>query len=435
MAADLPLTTGQTVRRAWLALSAAFVVFGAALTSLGAGAYIYHRSAMQQREATLQTTGEALLQPKNETRFKQVRAGEPVREGDRIKAQNGVQARLVFFDGAELQLAEGALVLVDELQSSRFVNDEKRIRLVQEQGWSRLVAAPASDFKLGRYSMQMEGLEVEARSQPGRGAELSFELRPAAEAPSEPGQVAPQEARVAVYRGEAQARAGSDSVTLVQGQATTFVRGGHVTPPAAMPNDFIRNGSFQDLVTRDRERDLWPQWWRETRDQGGDGGERWGSAEVTRLDIDGRAGPMIRIERRLNATDNAVHGIQQQLDLPLSHFRELRLRVTFQVIYHSLSGGGVEDSEYPIIIKVTYRDRQNRSIAWYRGFYTHNESGFRTPNGELVEQGQWIPFSKDLLKLNLKPNDPEPVFLETLDIYASGHDFEAVIASVSIEGQ
>jgi hypothetical protein len=202
-----------------------------------------------------------------------------------------------------------------------------------------------------------------------------------------------------------------------------------------MPHNYIRNGGFQDLITRDRQRDLWPVWWTETRDQGGDGGERWGSAEVTRLEIDGRTAPMIAIERRLNATDNAVHGIQQRLDLPLSHFRELRLRVAFQVIYHSLSGGGVEDSEYPVIIKVTYRDRQNRSIAWYRGFYTHNESGFRTPNGELVEQGQWQLFSKDLLRLNPRPNEPEPVFLETLDIYASGHDFESVIASISIEGQ
>jgi hypothetical protein len=434
MAADLSLTTGQTVRRAWLVLAAAFMIFSAVLVSLAAGAYAYRRSAMQQREGTLQTSGEVLLQPKNETRFKQVRAGEPVREGDRIKTQNGVEARLIFFDNAELRLAEGALVLIDELQSSRFVNDEKRVRLVQEQGWSRLLASPASDFKVGRYTVLLEGMEVEAQSQPGIGTEMSLELRPAADASPEQGANAPQEARVAVYQGMAQARAGTDTVTLHEGQATSYAGSGRLAPPVAMPNNYIRNGAFEALVTREPQHDLWPQGWAETRDQGGDGGERWGSVEVSRHPVDGPTSPTIDIKRRLNATDNAVHGIQQQLNLPLSHFRDLQLRITFQIIYHSLAGGGEQDSEYPVIVKVTYRDRQNRSFAWYRGFYTHNESGFKTPNGEVVEQGQWQTYTKDLLKLTTRPSDSDPVFLETIDIYASGHDFESVIASVSIEG-
>jgi hypothetical protein len=434
MVADLSLaTTRHTVRRAWLVLTIAFTAFAVLLTSAGTGAYIYHRSAMQQREGRLETSGEVLLQPRNETKFKQVRDGEVVREGDIIKVQSGMQARLVFFDGSALQLAEESQVLIEELQSSRFVDAEKRIRLSQRQGWTRLTVAPATDYRLGRFTVQLEGMEVETQSRPGEGAEISFELRPYVEALGEPVKPPPQEARVAVYAGSARVWAGGDEVLLNAGQVTALTPGGPLMPPAALPHELIRNGDFTQLAVHGDE--VRPSWWLITADQGGDFGNLWGKTELTYREIDGELAPVVVFERRLNAKDNAVHGIQQPLDLPLSHFRKLRLRVTFQVRYHSLSGGGIKDSEYPIIIKVTYRDRQNRSIAWYRGFYTHNEAKLPVDNGIQVPQGEWYTFSQDLLQLTSKRNEPEPVYLETLDIYASGHDFESAVAKVSIEGE
>lgn len=434
MAADLPLvTTQQAVRRAWLVLTAAFVAFAALLTSLGSGAYIYHRSAMQQREGRLETSGEVLLQPRNETKFKQVRDGEVVREGDTIKIQSGMQARLVFFDGSALQLAEESQVVIEELQASRFVDAEKRIRLSQRQGWARLLVAPVADYQVGRFIVHLEGMEVETESRPGQGAELSLELRPYAEPLGGAVKPAPQEARVAVYAGSARVWAGGNEAVLTAGQAATLIPGTRLLELATLRRELIRNGTFTQLAVHGNE--AWPHWWQITADQGGDFGDLWGKTELTYREVDGDLAPVIVFERRLNAKDNAVHGIQQSLDLPLSHFRKLQLRVTFQVRYHSLSGGGIKDSEYPVIIKITYRDRQNRSIAWYRGFYTHNEAKLPVDNGILVPQGEWYTFSQDLLRLTSKRNEPEPVYLETLDIYASGHDFESVVARVSIEGE
>lgn len=438
MATEVSLTTGFMVRRAWMVLVIASGLFTLLVTGTASAAYVYHRNAMEPREGRLATAGEVLLQPRNETKFKQVRDGEPVREGDTIKTQGGMPATLVFFDGSQLQLAEGALVSVEELRSSRFVNNEKRIQVVQQAGWTRLLVRPATDYRVGHYLVRLNGMDVETLSQVDRGAEVSFELRKLIERPADLEQAGPLEARVAVHEGTASVQAEGDQVTLMAGQAATLADGGHVTP-APLPLEYAHNGSFRDLtlkLSRDKSsREIFPQWWTETFDQGGDGGEQWGTTKIVPEEIDGQSTPVVVFERRVNAKDNALNGIQQQLDLPLNYFRSLRLSVTARVRYQSLSGGGVADSEYPIMVKITYRDRKNRSVAWIRGFYTHNEEKLPIRIGIKEHQDEWFTFSQDLLQLVNEQGDGEPVFLETLDIYASGHDFESAVASVSIAGE
>ncbi len=61
----------------------------------------------------------------------------------------------------------------------------------------------------------------------------------------------------------------------------------------------------------------------------------------------------------------------------------------------------------------------------------HNRENLRVASGIPVEPGEWYAFEQDLLQLN---TFPPPIFLETIDIQAAGHDFEAAIASVSIQG-
>jgi hypothetical protein len=435
MAASLAVRTTHTVRRAWLVLFSSFLIFVVALTSLGAAAYIYGKSATQPREARLQAEDGLLLQPKHETRFRQVRGDEPVREGDSIKTQSGMQARVSFFDGVILTLAEETLVQVAELRSSRFVTSEQRLRLVQSQGWSRLTILPTTDHDVGRYTIQLDSLQIEAEGRPGTLLDLGFELRPAVWRPGDTATTGPFEARVSVYAGAASARAAGDEVQLVAGQTTTAVRGSRPTPPAGLRRNYVRNGDFFDQAPLEP---AWLRQWHITRDQGRDGGNKHGEVRLDVRELDGRPVPVVRLWRRLNTDDNAVVGIQQPLNLPLSHLSSLRLRFDLQVIYHSLSGGGWANSEYPVIVKITYRDRKNRPANWYRGFFTHNEERRPTPNGTKVPQGEWVTFEQDLLRLtdlDGKLVDPEPVVLETLDIYAGGHDFEALISNVSIEGE
>jgi hypothetical protein len=433
MPTNLPQTTGALIRRAWVVLGLATVAFATVVGVAVSGAYVYGRSAMEPREGVLETAGEVLLQPRNETRFKQVRGGEPVREGDTIKTPVGVSAKVILFDGTQLALAEGALVTLDEVSATRFVASEKRIQVSQREGWARLVVPPLRDYQVGRYTTLVNGLVVEAVSAPDLITDVSVKLRPLVETADS--MVAGQhEALISVQSGLAAVRQGADSLVLPAGQALVQGQAARLSPARPLPLDFVRNGTFQALSVGPTNI-VWPEHWRETRDQGGDGGELWGTGSLVYEDVDGLIQPVVVFDRRLNARDNAVIGIQQPLNLPLGQFRSLRLRLLLQVRHHSLSGGGVADSEYPIIVKVTYRDRQNRAVAWYRGFYTHNEQKLPVPNGVKVEQDEWVDFTQDLLRLSAKAGDGEPVLLETLDIYASGHDFAAAVASVAIEGE
>ncbi len=428
MAADLPFGTSYTVRRAWVVLITAFSLFSLLVVSAGTGVYLYRSQATQPYDAELEISGEVLLQPHNETRFKQVRNGERVREGDTISTQTSGQARLIFFDGSELRLAQATSVQVNEMRATRFVADEKRIALTQQKGWSRLTAAPATRYGAGRFRMVLDSLEVETATQPQAGADLIFELRPLEQLPTDALESGPMEATVVVRDGTAAVRAAGAEVQLDEGQKTTAVRVARsVTPPAppsAATREYIRNGDFQELTPVTGSTG-WPRQWVETffGNQPGDA--------LLDYRVDGTTKPVVLLRRRVGATEHAVTGIRQDVNLPLGHFRQLRLRVVLQINYQSLSGGGIADSEYPVIVKLTYRDRQNVAHTWYRGFYMHNRENLRVASGIPVRPGEWYTFEQDLLQLN---TFPPPIFLETIDIQAAGHDFEAAIASVSIQG-
>jgi hypothetical protein len=446
MAAELPLASASTIRRAWLVLTGAFVIFLLLLTSMAAAAYIYRGSAMQERQARLEATGDVFLQARNERSFKQVRPGELVREGDTIKTQAGSQARLLLFDdNVVVLLAEETEVTIKELRTSRFVTEEKRLALDHRRGWLRLTALPVADYAVGRYLVGLAGLQVVLEQVGGTSAGASFELRPR-EWPQ--GQIVantPLQPRVTLKAGSATLRspaAPGESPALLAGQSATLLADGRLAVEPSTEREYVRNGDFR-LVGAYRDRDVelnkasWAQQWHVTLTQGADGGSLWGTTDVVVREVEGRTQPTIQFWRRFGTKDNAQIGIQQPLNLPVGQFQSLRLRVTFQVIYHKLSGGGLKGSEYPVVVKLTYRDRQNRPAAWLRGYFSHNEENLPVPNGERVIEGEWVTREIDLLRLvdvAGKPVEPAPMVLEMLDIYAEGHDFEARVAAISIVG-
>jgi hypothetical protein len=55
--------------------------------------------------------------------------------------------------------------------------------------------------------------------------------------------------------------------------------------------------------------------------------------------------------------------------------------------------------------------------------------GKAPPNGTLVKPGEWTPFSVQLRDLV-----PQPVRLESIEVYASGHGYRGRITNVAIVG-
>jgi len=66
---------------------------------------------------------------------------------------------------------------------------------------------------------------------------------------------------------------------------------------------------------------------------------------------------------------------------------------------------------------------------WVHGFYIQNTTNNPTLNGEQVTPDVWIPFESGNL---FEKSDPRPFYITSLQIYASGWDYNATITAVRL---
>jgi hypothetical protein len=131
--------------------------------------------------------------------------------------------------------------------------------------------------------------------------------------------------------------------------------------------------------------------------------------------------------------DSDQIGIQQTLAFSeLDEFDSVVLSADVKIVSHSLSAGGVRGSEYPLILFVQYVDAKNTPVGVGRAFYTQNDDGNRTDYGPVtgtqVKPGVW----GETIHWDLKQLYPVPYKLVSLRVYASGHDYDAYVANISI---
>jgi hypothetical protein len=119
--------------------------------------------------------------------------------------------------------------------------------------------------------------------------------------------------------------------------------------------------------------------------------------------------------------------LSQQLDENLWDYERLTLAVDFRVLSHSLSGGGFQGTEYPLTLRVYYRDATGGRVPWYRGFYLQNPENLPVTNGVRVPSTDWQHVDVDLLALS-----PRPWRIETVQIVAQGWDFAAAVRDVHL---
>jgi hypothetical protein len=146
----------------------------------------------------------------------------------------------------------------------------------------------------------------------------------------------------------------------------------------------------------------------------------------------------VRFVRR--ESDNGNHteaAIEQRLDLDVRDFTRLVLSLDVMLSFQSLSGGGQLSSEYPIQVRLDYKDRYGNDKFWTHGFYRQNEAGYPIaldpwgqPFGEQILPSVWYPYeSGNLLELL---GDAGPAHLTGLKIYASGWNYEGFVSEVQL---
>jgi hypothetical protein len=124
--------------------------------------------------------------------------------------------------------------------------------------------------------------------------------------------------------------------------------------------------------------------------------------------------------------------------LDVSRYNSLRVRVTMQVHYQSLSACGVVGTECPVMLHIAYLDENGIERNWYHGFYAEylpNEG--RTicdacwEEHEQINKDAWYTYESGNLFTDW-PEGQRPRSLEFIEFYADGHQYDVMLSEVAL---
>jgi len=389
---------------AWAVLWTAFFIFCVLAVGIPWSARAYLTSASNSHEAEVEAlVGTVVVEIPGSVAAKPVVKGEriPVPEGTAIIVDETSEASVTFFDHSSIRLFPGTWITLEEMRSPRYSLSSKPSRIVLYDNGGRI--------GVGR-ALSVDG-------------PLHFEVRSlhAATVLMEDGsyriEVSNDQSEIIVTRGEAHVTAMGQDVTVEQRQRTMVSIGEPPMAPVPAAKDFVENGAFSKPLSTG---------WNTYNDQGLDGG-----------DIDGRVRLVseeghraVQFLRKGGGGDHCETGIVQEIDSPLPDPAiSIRVRAQVMLRHQSLSGGGYLSSEYPLMIRLKYLDAYDSEAEWVQGFYYQNVANNPTARGQLIQSGRWYIYESANL-LDVMPIMPSKIV--SIQVYASGWDYESLISELSV---
>jgi|YelNatPaOPRAMG01_1025707.scaffolds.fasta_scaffold00606_7 hypothetical protein len=398
----------QNIERiAWAILITSFLIFCLLAVGIPLSIRWYIINATTSREAAITVVGSAIFV--RESPYAEplgVAESRKVKEGSLVEAPDeSSRAIITFFDGSMAIIYGKARVEADKMRSPRFPWSPKPhlIRVKVEEGRVRFVVVSHQDrplyfevatphtsvfFKEGSYSVEVVGGSTE----------------------------------IAVRDGKALIGSGEEVVTLFKGQRTIVEEGKPPVPPLPAAHNLIKNGDFSEP--------LLPYW--QVVLYKNDPNIRDG--EVSVVEEKGR-----KVLRFYRYGEDGIHtetGVLQMIGKDVRDYEYLSLRFDVKILYQSLPGGGYLSSEFPLMVRLNYKDIYGFDRFWVHGFYTvEPDPNLKWPilNGEKIPAGVWYPYETGNLMELLK--DTRPAYITSIQIYASGWNYESYVAEVGLIGQ
>jgi hypothetical protein len=394
---------------AWLVLSLAFAVFLALCGTSAAAAYFYRTTATEDRPAKLELIdGDSVfVREQGYTDWRQANNGMAINEGDSVRTGNSSRALVTLFDSSTVLMSRNTEINFTELKTSRYISRAKYLKYSQPQGSTRIGVAMLEDYSSSTFEVTTPHSRV-ILQEPG-GSYL-VEVEPTSEKPY---------TRVEARRGMAYVIGQGATVSVGEEEKTIVNAGSTPASPTSAQRELLANSTFTKNLNH----------WTEVHDHGGDSGDVNGTVTLSPADAGGKQVQAVEFKRTGGNLDYASTGIHQEVNADVVDFINLRLKLDAKIIYQSLSGGGSQSTEYPLMVRVKYLDSNGNAQERYRGFFYQNEDNNPTKEGQLVEQNIW-----QTLQLDLRDLSPSPVYIKSLDIFAAGHDYDSLIANVSLSG-
>jgi hypothetical protein len=401
---------GDPTRTAWAVLLTAFVVFCILAIVLPWTGYHYLRTATAPRMAEVESIGSAggtvlavfggVPQP--------VSSLLEVPEGGRIITDKESAAFVEFFEGSNLRLAANTEVVLRRMRAPRWRWSRAGDTLIVEirQGRLSLGAANAVDVPL-HYEIR----SPHATAVLGEG---SYRV-----------DVTPAETLVVAYEKsyagteQAEVSAAGQTVGLGPGQRTRIGAGQAPSAPVSAVENLIDDSYFTNPLG---------EIWQPFHNQGGDGDDGV-PGRVSIIETEGRRA--VQFLRQGSLDNSADVGIVQQIDETLPDLTtSLTLQADLRIVEQELPGGGVQSTEYPIVVRLKYKDVDDNEHVWYHGFYYL--PGQHVQNGDQIPPAEWRTYDSGNLLDPTTGLTPAPVKLVSLELLASGHDYWSMVSYVRL---
>jgi hypothetical protein len=398
-------------RVAWTVILAAFAIFCTCAVSLPLGVRWYLTTATTTREARVTCLeGTAVIEDplrgtasplvKNET--------ISVPEGTIVSVDETAQAVLTFFDQSLVRLFPGTTVSLERMRAPRFGVGSLPAQISLSVRGGRLYA---NTVLRGSSAVEFRVNSLQARTLLAEDGGYSLEVT------NERTEVIVQRGTAAVTTASTAVLADAAQVTLTSRQRTVVEIGKAPLAPLKAERDLLLNGDFTSSLDTG---------WTAFNDQGGDGGDIDG--KVSLVEDEGRRA--VRFVRTNGEFNHCETIIEQELnrDLP-DPITVLKVRATVKLVNQSLSGGGYLSSEYPLMIRISYRDVYGSEAEWVHGFYYQNLNNNPTQEGQEIPQGKWYFYESENL-LNVLRISPRRIV--RLRVYASGWSYESLVSEISL---
>jgi hypothetical protein len=398
-------------RVAWTVILAAFAIFCTCAVSLPLGVRWYLTTATTTREAKVTCLeGTAVIEDplrgtasplvKNET--------ISVPEGTIVSVDETAQAVLTFFDQSLVRLFPGTTVSLERMRAPRFSVGSLPAQISLSVRGGRLYA---NTVLRGSSAVEFRVNSLQARTLLAEDGGYSLEVT------NERTEVIVQRGTAAVTTASTAVPVDAAQVTLTSRQRTVVEIGKAPLAPLKAERDLLLNGDFTSSLDTG---------WTAFNDQGGDGGDIDG--QVSLVEDEGRRA--VRFVRTNGEFNHCETIIEQELnrDLP-DPITVLKVRATVKLVNQSLSGGGYLSSEYPLMIRISYRDMYGSEAEWVHGFYYQNLNNNPTQDGQEIPQGEWYFYESENL-LNVLRISPRRIV--RLRVYASGWSYESLVSEISL---
>ena len=389
----------QLRRLVWIVVFVAFAIWVVLAVVLGRWAFgVARTAAAPAPSAVEEVAGVTLYRQLGQRNEASARQGILLYEGDELATSSGSIASLRVFDGSLLQLFPEARIRVEATRIGRINRGATEAHFTLVAGALR-ISIPQMESKA--HTVNFDTVQGGVALVPGE-----YTLRAGSDG-----------TRISVWDGRAAAAIGDEIVELAEGQKIVIQGGGRGFAVLDVLENVVRNSDF---AARYEE---WTPW--EDREQD--------RADVPgRLDIVSPGEPSaparaLRVTRTSLVDAHNETGLRQTIERDVAGARRIMLQAMVRVDLASLSGGGYIGSEYPMMLRIRYRDRRAAEQIWTRGFYYANPENRPAGLGQRIERSTWTPVEIDLTEAL-----GQATSIASFEVFGAGHTFEASVGSIKL---